>query len=202
MAMTDADRQQFKNERAKYEGILERYAKRKLEDDQKVHSGTNGFPQDSVLTEDEQSIHKVAFERKVDEIRNSMYDSKVQAYGEKVIREEQQMKIQEKVEELQVPNNTIRGQIQQLTKIVENELLEKGLIHFDQNIQLAVIRAACPNCGTELTTDVPKMFNPFTGESLSKHVCKNCQSAYNLEYAYPRLAIFGADGKEIKAFGN
>lgn len=59
----------------------------------------------------------------------------------------------------------------------------------------------CPECGEELISKAPPMFNPFTFERICLHECK-CGKRYNLDYAYPRFALINKDGKEINAYGN
>lgn len=58
----------------------------------------------------------------------------------------------------------------------------------------------CPECGEELISNGPPMFNPFTYERICLHECK-CGKRYNLDYAYPRYALINKEGKEIKAYG-
>lgn len=58
----------------------------------------------------------------------------------------------------------------------------------------------CPECGEELVSKAPPMFNPFTMERICLHECK-CGKRYNLDYAYPRFVMYNKDGEEIKAYG-
>lgn len=58
----------------------------------------------------------------------------------------------------------------------------------------------CPECGEELVSKAPPMFNPFTMERICLHECK-CGKRYNLDYAYPRFVMYNKEGKEIKAYG-
>lgn len=58
----------------------------------------------------------------------------------------------------------------------------------------------CPECGEELVSKAPPMFNPFTMERICLHECK-CGNRYNLDYAYPRFVMYNKDGEEIKAYG-
>lgn len=58
----------------------------------------------------------------------------------------------------------------------------------------------CPECGEELISKAPPMFNPFTMERICLHECK-CGKRYNLDYAYPRFVMYNKEGEEIKAYG-
>lgn len=58
----------------------------------------------------------------------------------------------------------------------------------------------CPECGEELISKAPPMFNPFTMERICLHECK-CGKRYNLDYAYPRFVMYNKNGEEIKAYG-
>ncbi len=58
----------------------------------------------------------------------------------------------------------------------------------------------CPECGEELVSKAPPMFNPFTMERICLHECK-CGKRYNLDYAYPRFVMYNKEGEEIKAYG-
>lgn len=58
----------------------------------------------------------------------------------------------------------------------------------------------CSECGEELVSKAPPMFNPFTMERICLHECK-CGKRYNLDYAYPRFVMYNKEGKEIKAYG-
>lgn len=71
----------------------------------------------------------------------------------------------------------------------------------DEEIDHIVIKHFyCPDCGEELISKAPPMFNPFTYERICLHECK-CGRRYNLDYAYPRFALINKEGKEIKAYG-
>lgn len=59
----------------------------------------------------------------------------------------------------------------------------------------------CPECGEELVSKAPPMFNPFTMERICLHECGKCGKRYNLDYAYPRFVLYNKDGEEIKAYG-
>ena len=88
----------------------------------------------------------------------------------------------------------------EMRQLKEEEMLENKLIT-DENVEKIVIKHAfCEDCGEELISNAPPMFNPFTFEKVCKHTCTKCGKIYNLEFAYPRLAFYNKDNKEIIAF--
>jgi rRNA maturation protein Nop10 len=82
----------------------------------------------------------------------------------------------------------------------ENEMAEKELIKEEDVEKIIVKHAYCSECGEELISNAPPMFNPFTFERVCKHTCTKCGAIFNLEYAYPRLAFMNNKGEEIPAF--
>lgn len=83
--------------------------------------------------------------------------------------------------------------------LTEKELLDKGKLS-NTNAQFKVIRAYCPECGEEIICKMPSLFNAFTLEKHAKYECPKCGAKYDLENAYPRLAVFDIMGNEIKCF--
>ena len=81
----------------------------------------------------------------------------------------------------------------------EQDLFDKGKLS-NENIQIKLIRAYCPECGEEIICKMPSMFNAFTLEKFAKYECPKCGAKYNLENSYPRLAVFDYSGNEIKCF--
>lgn len=76
-------------------------------------------------------------------------------------------------------------------EIIQDEIVDKVIVkHF-----------FCPECGKELVSKAPPMFNPFTMERICLHECQ-CGKRYNLDYAYPRFVLLDKEGNEIKAYGN
>lgn len=65
--------------------------------------------------------------------------------------------------------------------------------------KVLIKHAYCPNCGKELVSAAPVMFNPWTQEKIAKHEC-SCGFKANLEYAYPRVVYVDGNGNEIMAF--
>lgn len=86
-----------------------------------------------------------------------------------------------------------------LTRLHEDE--QNADLIKDEEVEHVIVKHFyCPECGEELISKAPPMFNPFTYERICLHECK-CGKRYNLDYAYPRFALINKDGKEIKAFG-
>ena len=96
--------------------------------------------------------------------------------------------------------NTYRAKIDEMKQMSENDMENNNLINNETVEQVIVKHAYCEECGEELISDAPPMFNPFTFERVCKHTCKKCGKIYNLEFAYPRLAFFNNKGEELPAF--
>lgn len=89
----------------------------------------------------------------------------------------------------------------EIIKLSEEQMTKDGNIKENEVTKIMVKRAYCPACGQELTSKLPKMFNPFTQESQCIHVCSNrdCNTKYNLEYSYPRIVFYNENNEEIFA---
>ena len=96
--------------------------------------------------------------------------------------------------------NTYRAKIDEMKQMSENDMENNNLINNETVEQVIVKHAYCEECGEELISDTPPMFNPFTFERICRHTCKKCGKLYNLEFAYPRLAFMNNKGKELPAF--
>ena len=62
-----------------------------------------------------------------------------------------------------------------------------------------VKRAYCPECGKEIISRGPVMYNPFSFEKTCPHVC-DCGWRGDLEYAYPRVVFVMENGTQIEAY--
>lgn len=62
-----------------------------------------------------------------------------------------------------------------------------------------VKRAYCPQCGKEIISRGPVMYNPFTFEKTCPHVC-DCGWRGDLEYSYPRVVFVTENGTQIEAY--
>lgn len=96
--------------------------------------------------------------------------------------------------------NTYRAKIAEMKQMSENDMENNNLINNETVKQVIVKHAYCEECGEELISDTPPMFNPFTFERICRHTCKKCGKLYNLEFAYPRLAFMNNKGEELPAF--
>ena len=96
--------------------------------------------------------------------------------------------------------NTYRAKIDEMKQMSENDMENNNLINNETVEQVIVKHAYCEECGEELISNAPPMFNPFTFERVCKHTCTKCGKIYNLEFAYPRLAFFNNKGEELPAF--
>lgn len=84
-------------------------------------------------------------------------------------------------------------------RITEKELEEKNLVTMSEVTKIQVKHAYCPECGKELISKFPPMFNPFTGERQCVHKCDECGKSYNLDYSYPRFVFLDEESNEIFA---
>lgn len=114
---------------------------------------------------------KEAYQQKLEELRNDPLDLEVQFQAQK-----------------------------QMRVLDEAQMKEIGKIK-DEDVKLVVRHAYCEDCGAELISKTPAMFNPYTLEKICKHTCEKCGKVFNLEYAYPRTVYLNNDGVEINAFG-
>ncbi len=96
--------------------------------------------------------------------------------------------------------NTYRAKMAEMKQMSENDMENNNLINNETVEQVIVKHAYCEECGEELISDTPPMFNPFTFERICRHTCKKCGKLYNLEFAYPRLAFMNNKGEELPAF--
>lgn len=96
--------------------------------------------------------------------------------------------------------NTYRAKIAEMKQMSENDMENNNLINNETVEQVIVKHVYCEECGEELISDAPPMFNPFTFERICRHKCKKCGKLYNLEFAYPRLAFMNNKGEELPAF--
>lgn len=96
--------------------------------------------------------------------------------------------------------NVYHQKMAQMKQMSEEEMTTQNLIVEEDIDKVIVKHAYCSECGEELISNAPPMFNPFTFERICKHTCTKCGAIYNLEFAYPRLAFINNKGEEIPAF--
>lgn len=116
---------------------------------------------------------RTEFKKKLDELRNSKNDME----------------------------NIYKAKKAEMRQLTEKEMTDKELIKDDEVKQIIIKHAYCEDCGEELISQAPPMFNPFTFERVCKHTCSKCGKVYNLEHAYPRVAFIDNNGNELVAFG-
>ena len=113
------------------------------------------------------------------------------------LKEEQREELRNNSNDME---NTYRAKIAEMKQMSENDMENNKLISNETVEKVIVKHAYCEECGEELISNVPPMFNPFTFERVCKHTCKKCGKIYNLEFAYPRLAFIDNKGEELPAF--
>ena len=120
------------------------------------------------------------------------------------LKEEQREEYDKALKELRNNSNdmenTYRAKIDEMKQMSENDMENNNLINNETVEQVIVKHAYCEECGEELISNAPPLFNPFTFERVCKHTCAKCGKIYNLEFAYPRLAFIDNKGEELPAF--
>ena len=120
------------------------------------------------------------------------------------LKEEQREEYVKALKELRNNSNdmesTYRTKMAEMKKMSENDMESSKLIS-DETVEKVIVKHAyCEECGEELISNAPPMFNPFTFERVCKHTCTKCGKIYNLEFAYPRIAFIDNKGEELPAF--
>lgn len=120
------------------------------------------------------------------------------------LKEEQREEYVKALKELRNNPNDMENiyltKMAEMKKMSENDMESNKLISNETVEKVIVKHAYCEECGEELISNAPPMFNPFTFERVCKHTCTKCGKIYNLEFAYPRLAFINNKGEEIPAF--
>lgn len=96
--------------------------------------------------------------------------------------------------------NVHRRIMSEMKHMTEEQMEQSNMFKVESDIKLFVKHAYCEDCGEELISNTPPMFNPFTFEKFCKHTCSKCGKIYNFEYAYPRLVVTDNNGTEIPVF--
>ena len=120
------------------------------------------------------------------------------------LNESQRKEYEKRLNELRNSSNDIENMhkklMSEMKKMSEEEMTEQNLIKEEDIDKIIVKHAYCSECGEELISNAPPMFNPFTFERVCKHTCTKCGKIFNLDFAYPRLAFYNNKGEEIPAF--
>ena len=116
------------------------------------------------------------------------------------LKEEQRKDYEDILNKLRNRQDDIRNAFNSMKNMNEEEMTANELIKEEDVKKVVVKHAYCDECGEELISKTPPMFNPYTLEKICKHTCAKCGKTYNLEYAYPRLAFINENNEEIQAF--
>ena len=68
-------------------------------------------------------------------------------------------------------------------------------------VKTIIRHAYCPECGREIISKLPVMYNPYTNEKIARYDCE-CGAKFNMEHSYPRIVFVNAVGEEINAFND
>ena len=90
---------------------------------------------------------------------------------------------------------------QEYPRTTEESLDTQGKTVIDDTVRIVVKRAFCPNCGKEIISKAPLLFNPYTLEKIAKYDC-TCGAKFNFEHSYPRVVYLDSKGNEIKVFAD
>ena len=115
-------------------------------------------------------------------------------------REEYEKRLSELRNDPKDIENVYHRKMAEMKHMSEEEMEENNIIKEEEIDKIIVKHAYCSECGEELISEAPPLFNPFTFERVCKHTCKKCGKMFNLDFAYPRLAFINKEGKEIPAF--
>lgn len=83
----------------------------------------------------------------------------------------------------------------EMYKSVKEDELKTEVI----NPIVAIKRAYCPECGNEIISQYPVMYDGFTGQKIVKYDCE-CGAKFNLEHAYPRVMFLDDKMNEMKVW--
>lgn len=107
--------------------------------------------------------------------------------------------LRNEIEKIRNDSNDIVNKAHSIPTVSESELYESELLTLERVTDIRIVHAHCKHCGAELKSNGQKIYNPFTGEKICKHVCK-CGAEYNFENTYPRVAYFNEQGEEVTTF--
>lgn len=120
------------------------------------------------------------------------------------LKENQRAEYEKVLNELRNNSISIENQYQkkmsEMKTMTEEQMQEANMFKDVDEIHFSVKQAYCEDCGEELISNAPPLFNPFTFEKVCKHTCTKCGKIYNFEYAYPRLVVTDNNGKELPVF--
>ena len=79
-----------------------------------------------------------------------------------------------------------------------SETPEGGLNVRHEKVTTFVRRAYCPDCGEEIVTVEPILFDWAIKTNVVKHRCVKCGKAMRLHHEYPRIVYLNDSGEEIE----
>ena len=115
-------------------------------------------------------------------------------------REEYEKRLQELINDANDIENVYERRIKEMRHLTEKEMDNANLTKVEEIDKILVKHVFCEECGEELISKTPQLFNPYTLESICKHTCSKCGKVYNLQHAYPRIIFLNNNGEEIPAF--
>ena len=115
-------------------------------------------------------------------------------------REEYEKRLHELRHDVNDIENAYKKKLNEMKRFTEEEMEKANLIKKGEVNEIIVKHAFCEECGEELISKTPQLFNPYTLESICKHTCTKCGAVYNLQHAYPRVVFLNNKGEEIPAF--
>jgi hypothetical protein len=139
-----------------------------------------------MVEEDEKNLNNDA---PVDGIE--MTDEEMKMYEKKLNEMREEIKNNDCMDD---GKNDCDAEIKPLTKYKEEDLKTEYV-----KVMPMVKRAYCPECGKEIISRGPVMYNPFTFEKTCPHKCE-CGWKGDLEYAYPRVVFVTENGTQIEAY--
>lgn len=160
-------------------GILDTFKKQKEIDKLSENYYTEGVEN---MTPEELEEYK----KTVDEMREEM-ESPVHTNGTRIVNKSYpKFETENKNEETEV--------IKEKDLNIEDEFLFKA----ENGYSVYLRHAKCPECGTEIVSKTPTMYNPFNFEHFSRFTCECCQKDFVFEYSYPRIVMFDLNNNEVK----
>lgn len=139
-----------------------------------------------MVEEDEKNLNNDA---PVDGIE--MTDEEMKMYEKKLNEMREEIKNNDCMDD---GKNDCDTEIKPLSKYKEEDLKTEYV-----KVMPMVKRAYCPECGKEIISRGPVMYNPFTFEKTCPHKCE-CGWKGDLEYAYPRVVFVTENGTQIEAY--
>ena len=107
---------------------------------------------------------------------------------------EYEKRLNEMRDEMKNDENYTFEMVKPLEKVNENSLKTEYV-----KVTPMVKKAYCPECGKEIVSNAPTMFNPFTLEKNNPYKCE-CGWKADLEYSYPRVVFVTDNGTQIEAY--